>query len=922
MKIRFSIPYRPVDKEKLLVGGSLPDLGNGNASRALQMDYDNQTGLWKAEIAIPGQNPPPFDYIYYIDRGDGALIEREGGKKRRFRPDGFPHLEMLDLFDLWRSSHDMDAILETAPFEKVFFHRALKEQHPYKTESAATSNTSPGGQNSLTIRIQVAAPRVPSGQAVYIAGEIPSLGEWEIERAPVMRPGPYPNWIFDFDIPCDMKSFSYKFYTADGNRRYIMWEDSADRLFEAPLPDAGDDTRAVIATVGPFRHDQAPWRGAGMAVPVFSLRTDRGMGTGEFRDLKELANWAKQMGIRIIQILPVNDTTAYGNWYDSYPYGVISVFALHPLYMNLDDLASPGSDLAREISVRSKELNESSVLDYEAVMAAKKDILWKLFMEDGRRFLNTSSFQAFFDNNVKWLRPYAAFCVLRDRYGTSDHCQWGADKSASPNLIDSLTAPDAADENYIHFHYYVQFHLHLQLAEASDYARSLGIILKGDIPIGVARGSVETWLNPQWFHMDEAIGAPPDDFSETGQNWGFPTYNWEAVAQDGYIWWRDRLQHMSRYFDAVRLDHIIGFFRIWAIPKGARTALQGRFQPALPLMDTELAAEGLHNFDRLCTPWITDQILEQSFGSDTDEIIRDYLDEKAPGYYRFKTAFQTQDDLASHMAAHSEAIREDPLFREKFDGLLRLHDNIILIPDGPNNRRQFHPRILMEKTASFQALDAETKTILRRFYEDYFFNRQEALWQAEGWEKLSSLTEATQMMICGEDLGMVPHCVPEVLRDLNILSLRIPRMPVMLGDIFDDPRTAPYLSVSTPGSHDMSTIRGWWEEDDRAVIQIYYQDILGHKGVAPRVCRPDVCREIIDRHLHSPSLLAVIPVQDLLAADHNLRRADSRSERINNPGIAHHQWNFRLHLTLPNLIAQKAFNDGIRRMIVEAGRMA
>ncbi len=876
-------------------------MGAGIASRGLSLTYRPAEMTWSGVISLTPEQDGPFRYKYVMADKNGEALYEEGVQNRICRPRELPGCETILLHDYWSPPNDRSGIFETAPFREVIFKPRKREPH---------ENAYQASREGIFMGLHVAAPCVPPGHALFLMGEPPFLGAWDSRKAVRMRPATYPFWKADLYVDSASIPFTYKYATGNDPEN-LTWEQGDNRSFSI---NPGEHVHAVIVTDWPFRYPGGSWKGAGIAVPVFSLRTDNGMGVGEFPDLKPMADWARLMGLQLIQILPVNDTSAYGTWYDSYPYSVISVFALHPIYLNLSGLVAPDSALGREIATQAKRLNKSATLDYEDVMATKTDLLKRIFQEDALRFLDTQPYRNFFREHAQWLQPYATFCRLRDRHGTSDHRQWGADSGGTPEAIARLTDPEAPHYPDVAFHYFIQFHLHRQLAEAAAYAREQGIILKGDIPIGVAKGSVETWLHPAWFHMDQSAGAPPDDFTEEGQNWGFPTYNWDAMAADGYSWWRRRLRHQSSFFDAVRLDHVIGFFRIWTIPDDSVTALRGRFYPAAPLTVEELEQQGIDDLDRLCEPYITDLILEQLFGSGAAELIRIFLVEKAPGIYRFKAPFSNQRDLSAHMdAGHGHW--EDPAFQEQRHKLMRLHDEVLLIPENAGDRTRFHPRILMEKTFSFQALNEETRNVLRRLYQDYFFDRQEDLWQAAGFMKLTALTTATNMMICGEDLGMVPRCVPDVLEKLHILSLRIERMPVRLGDIFGDPAGYPYLSVASSGTHDMSTLRGWWEETDRAVVQFFYQNILGRGGIAPKTCDPGLCREIIERHLQSSSLWTIIPVQDLLGTDTLLRQADPGSERINDPATPHHNWNFRLHRTLEDLLGQKAFNARVQEII-------
>lgn len=908
MEITFFLPYRPQAEETILIVGSHPDLGMGNATHGLAMDYDRERGLWQATIHVGYGDGKALTYAYAIRQRNGEDLIEEGGDRRFFTPANFSGFQNVVLWDYWKPPKEDQAIFNTAPFRNIYF-----KQREVLRQNVAPSRES----NSLNVHIRVAAPCVPSGSCLYMGGAGHLFGDWDLQKTVPMVPGPYPFW--EADIPQDsvVSSLPYKYALGHADRKEIAWEPGDNRFF--PILTSGHYTgqNAVNLTDWPFRNPQGPWKGTGIAIPVFSLRSEKSLGVGEFTDIKPLVDWAKAIGCRLIQILPVNDTSVYGTWYDSYPYSIISAHALHPIYLNLDAMAAPESTLARGIAEEARRLNASATLDYEAIMSVKMTFLKRLFREDASKVLDTTVFQAFLRDQAHWLKPYAAFCHLRDQFGTSDYRRWDGYSCGTLETIAHLTSPEADHYPAIAFHYYIQFHLHQQLADASAYAREQGICLKGDIPIGVAKEGVETWQHPELFHMDQSTGAPPDFFSSEGQNWGFPTYNWPAMTNRHYDWWQKRLCHLSRYFDAVRLDHVIGFFRIWTIPDDAVTALRGRFDPARPFTRRELEALGIEDIDGLCIPHFGDGVLNQLFGKAADAVIETYLDPVASGGYRLKPNFATQRQIAAHIERSVDKEK-----RKLQQGLFALVDDVLLLPDHQLRDDRFHPRIFPERTFRFQTLPIETKQALQRLHEDYFFIRHEDFWPAGAKTKLSALASASSMMLCGEDLGLVPQCLPDLLESLYILALRIQRMPVGLGKIFGNPAGYPYLSVATPGSHDMLTIREWWETEDRAMIQVFYQDCLGQKGIAPKICEPWICREIIRLHLMSTSMWAIIPVQDLLGMDETLRRPDAASERINDPATPHHNWNYRLHMTLEDLLAKKSFTDGIRRMIEEAGRIS
>ncbi|HMP94493.1 MAG TPA: 4-alpha-glucanotransferase, partial [Phnomibacter sp.] len=473
-------------------------------------------------------------------------------------------------------------------------------------------------------------------------------------------------------------------------------------------------------------------------------------------------------------------------------------------------------------------------------------------------WLADKNYQAFYQSHRHWLLPYAAFCYLRDKYKTSDFTQWKTHQKYNALSLAKLVQPDAKTFDAVGIHLFVQWHLHLQLKDAVDYAHSKGLIVKGDIPIGIYRNSCDAWVEPELYNMDAQAGAPPDDFAVKGQNWGFPTYNWKRMQADGFRWWKQRFEQMSLYFDAFRIDHILGFFRIWSIPLHAVEGILGRFVPCLPVHLVEFGERGIwFDYARYCTPYITDAILGELFGERAEWVKTNCLQANERGSYDLKAPFLTQRSTAAWFAQHTD---EPAWLQEK---LFDLISNVILLEEPDSNGQQFHFRIGMDSTLSYRYLDTHTAQQLKELYIHYFFRRQDAFWGKQALQKLPALKDATDMLICGEDLGMVPDCVPGIMRDLGFLSLEIQRMPKNPQHTFFHPGDAPYLSVVTPSTHDMSTVRGWWEEN-RTLTQQFYNEQLGQHGEAPYYCEAWISRAIITQHVYSPAMWSIFQLQDLM----------------------------------------------------------
>ncbi|MDR2833555.1 MAG: 4-alpha-glucanotransferase [Streptococcaceae bacterium] len=652
---------------------------------------------------------------------------------------------------------------------------------------------------------------------------------------------------------------------------------------------------------------------AGLAIPVFSLRTQHNLGVGSFLDLKLLADFMHKTGMSVIQLLPIQDTTIHMNYTDSSPYSVLSSFALHPLYFDVTPFIGEfTTEQWSEYARLKEELHDKNEVDYERTLHQKWYYAMLLYKKLGTEIFGSPEFQEYFETHQTWLKPYSVFCSLRDIYATSDFHQW---KDTHQIYSKELYAQLLADEHLtelIELNQFMQFLLHQQLVEASDYCHSKGVILKGDIPVGIMKNSVDAWVNPDLYNMDMQAGAPPDQFSTTGQNWGFPTYNWSKMAEDDYAWWKSRLTTMAEYFDAYRLDHILGFFRIWEILETSVRGMLGHFSPALGFSADEIESWGIPfrpwGIERFLEPFIKDFVLDEIFGSENRTfIIQNFLDIAYEGGYKFKEEYNTQKKI-EQLGEMDDVIR---------DGLYTLHENVIFVVDH-KNPELYHPRIEFIKTSSFKEFGYEFQEKMHALHDHYYYHRNYDFWADEARQKLPAIIHATDMLSCGEDLGMVPANVPDVMNELGILSLKLERIPTN-GQWFTDITKAPYLSVVTTSSHDTTTLRLLWEEEPDFANRYYY-DLLGLEGEVPKELTGKIAVKIIKRNLESPSMLVALPFQDWLAIDEKLRIADPSKERINQPGVANHYWRYRMHLDLEELIDNEEFILQVRGLVEKSNR--
>ena len=628
-----------------------------------------------------------------------------------------------------------------------------------------------------------------------------------------------------------------------------------------------------------------------------------------------MVDWAVLTGQRIIQILPINDTTMTHTWMDSYPYNSISIYAFHPMYIDPNQLPRlENAELQADFELERLRLNALPDVHYEAVNHLKLEYLKAIFAQEGAETMASKEFQQFTEENSDWLMPYAAFSYLRDRYKTPDFRSWPELQTYDRDRIQAKLDSDEEFRRSLHFYYYLQYILHVQLLGASNYARKRGVLLKGDIPIGISRNSVEAWAEPNYFNMNGQAGAPPDPFSDKGQNWGFPTYKWDVMQQDNYRWWKRRMRKMAAYFDAYRIDHLLGFFRIWEIPSHSVEGLLGHFVPSLPLSPAEIEQFGLvFRKEAFTKPYITEKILEQTFGMLTSQVKRTFVCQVSYHEYALLPEFNTQRKVEAYFHERTDA--ESLALRA---GLFQLINNVLFVADTtfPD---LYHPRIAVQTASVYQNLTPEEQKAFNALYDDYFYHRHEVFWRNEAMRKLPELIDSTRMLVCGEDLGMIPECVPGVMEELRILSLEIQRMPKHPGETFGNPATYPYRSVCSISTHDMSTLRGWWREN-KELTHRYFVEMLGGWGEAPQDAPGWLCDSIVKQHLMGNSMLCILAWQDWVSIDEEVRNPDPDAERINIPSNPRHYWRYRMHLTIEQLLRCNRLNNRIHEMIRQSGR--
>ena len=885
MKLKFTIQYGTQWGENLCV--CITYRSNDGTEKTNHLMMTTTDGWhWELETsAIESRHHPisSFSYYYQVEDAEERVLRREWTAIPRCYY--FDSSKNYVLADQWR-----EIPLQYHLYTNAYLTTTLRARDE-QVEALRVP------LYRKTVLFRVSAPQLQEGQSLAVIGNHPALGSWNIARYLKMEYIGRHEWLLSVNVDAVFLPIEYKYVVIDDETHALLaWEEGDNRTTAGMLPPDQmqiPDGTVLVAYGEVLRLKERTWRAAGVVVPVFSLRSEYSYGVGDFGDLRRMVDWAVATGMKVIQILPVNDTTFSHTWSDSYPYNIVSAFALHPHYIDLEALGKLKSKARMTAYQRQRqELNALGYSDYEAVDRVKWAYVQEFFEERGQQTLDTKEFKSWFEENRDWLEPYS---------------DWYVENSSLPNSHSLLI-------------YFLQYHLHLQLKAAADYAREHGVFIKGDVPIGVNRKSVETATHPELFHLNAQTGTPPDNFSPDGQNWGFPTYCWSERRQVGSEkltlpgWFHRRLRWMEQYFDAIRIDHVLGFFRIWEIPVDAVFGLMGHFSPAIPMTVSEIEYFGLpFRKDLFTRPFINDRVLERLFGMHASYVRDNFLIPRSYGLYDLRAEYDTQLKVRDFFEGKND---ENSLWIR--DGLYRLISDVLFLED-PEQPEMYHPRIKVINEPVFEALNNEEKDAFMRLYNNYFFQRHNFFWGDQAMHRLTDVFGGSRLLCCAEDLGMLPDCVAPVLDSLRILTLEIQSMPKQSGFEFAHLDANPYRSVATISTHDMPPLRLWWEESPERT-QRYYVTMLQKQGRAPEHLPAHLAEEMIARHLYCPSMLCLLSIQDWLAMDSELRSRNPREERINVPSDSYNQWKYRMNVTIEELLKADKYNNKVRTMITRSKR--
>ena len=906
MKLKFRIHYSTPWGQSLHVAITYYSDDGRTRNYLLPMTTDDGE-VWTVETSVMESRQRPITsltYHYQVMDSEGHLLRKEWNKVPR-----------LYAFDSTRDYYFPDCWRDV-PLQAHLYSHAYQVASSGKRHTPVTLMRMPLFRRTVIFR--VSAPQRHEGEMVGLCGSHPAIGSWSPSRFLKMNPIGDSEWMLSVNIEGMPLPLEYKYVVVDTKTNQLKaWEEGDNRsTFDAEMRDG-----EVLVLYGEsLRVAESEWKAAGVAVPVFSLRSEHSFGVGDFGDLLRFTDWAADVGLSIVQLLPVADTTTMHSWTDSHPYNTISAFALHPHYLDLEQLP-PLHDTEHTVAYnrQRRELNALDYSDYMAVDKVKMAYVDEVYAESGKAVLEDADCQAFMAANEEWLMPYAAFCILRDMHHTARFADWPDHVVYDEQQIRFFLQEHAEEFGRICF---IQYHLHRQLSAAVQHAHDRGVALMGDLPIGVYRDSVETWQHPEFFDFGAQIGTPPDQESYNGQNWGFPPYRWtdaedrhDTMAPHGiFAWFRRRMAHLEQYFDALRLDHTVGYFRIWEIPDHAVLATMGHFHPALPLSEEEISRTGLvFRRDLHTRPFINDGILERLFGIHANYVREHFLIRQQYGLYALREEYDTQVKVRNHFGGLTD---ENSLWIR--DGLYRLIANVLFLEDL-HIEGMYHPRFMVYNEPVYEILSAEEKDAFMRLYNNYYYERHNAFWAFGAEQLLEGILDGTRMLVCAEDLGMLPSCVAQVLERQRILSLEIQAMPKQPGYEFAHLEANPYRSVCTLSTHDMPPLRLWWEEN-LGRTQRYYAVMLQQQGKAPKQLPPHLAEQIVARQMYSPSMLCILALQDWLAMDVELRHSNAADERINSPYDMYNPWRFRMRPTIEQLLDATKYNTKIRTMAKHSKR--
>lgn len=664
----------------------------------------------------------------------------------------------------------------------------------------------------------------------------------------------------------------------------------------------------------------------GTAVPLGALRTEKAASIGEYTDLKKLADFAKKSGLGLIQLLPVNDSGT-----QSSPYSALSAFALHPIYLSLesiegfDGLYKSNAEFKKNYDAFISYHKDAERFSYDDVNNSKDYFLRQIYAETetAKKGKASKDLEDFIKKN-DWVIPYAVYKNLKYSYMQASWKSWKkTDTGLSEVEIKKRWNAEPA-----HLYYaWLQAECEKQFSESVEYCRKNKILIKGDLPILMNEDSCDAWSHPEIFNQSLRAGSPADGENPDGQNWGFPIYNWKNLKADNYTWWKNRLINASKFYDAYRLDHILGFFRIWAIPENDCNALNGHTEPFSGFKVDALYELGFDD-DRirwLSVPHVPTHVIEDiTWNHEKSHEILKLFATKLPNEELWlldgagKKAFGSKNIEEADLSGMELCTEKAEIKIKEY--LVKAWSDRTLIPMGKN---KYVPSWIYGQSTSWGTLNDMEKEKLTELFEKVSM-KENRTWEKNATEILTALTEATGMIPCGEDLGVGFECVPRVMKKLGILGLRVVRWCRKW-----DKEGQPYvpfedyepLSVCTTSVHDSSTMREWFNNSQFTINNSQLMEIKNEETESEL----SKTNNILDSQLSIVNLLSackaskstwfIPPLQDLLYINKKYWKENAEDERINIPGSVNpFNWTYRIPARLEELLADKELCKKIKEL--------
>ena len=680
-------------------------------------------------------------------------------------------------------------------------------------------------------------------------------------------------------------------------------------------------------------------RKTGVVLPLGALYSKECAAVGDFLALKPFADFCKEAGLSVIQLLPVNDTGTHSS-----PYSGLSAFALHPLYIRIESMpefeeAKKNKAFATAYRAFKKQYVYQNRFAYTAIAEEKIRLLHLLYSAIEKRLFGkakptkenvnvvtagagqteaqqfTAALDAFVQKN-EWVIPYAVFKNLKDDFSQSSWKEWPQEKKTMTKRDIEIRWANKALRTSHNFFVWCQMRAAEQFADAAEYVRAKGIALKGDIPILMNEDSADCWANPAYFDQKWRAGSPPDGENPLGQNWGFPTYNWESLSKDGYVWWQSRIKEAAKYYDAFRIDHILGFFRIWAVDERETNAFLGHANPCCTFSRKELNDLG---FDNERIKWLSVPHIPTK---DVEDITWNH--EEAHAILKKVGVQIGSEELWNFLP---EICSDGDIYAKLFDADFtrdRAIKDVLA--------KKWRDRALLElkkdefiavwsysASTAWKTLNEKEKKSLEELFSATN-KKQEDLWKKSALSALTPIVQASGMQPCAEDLGVGLKSMPEVLSELDIFSLKVVRWT---RDWFSQNQPYipfskyPELSVATTSVHDSSTLRQWWNEEKQSV-NAYCETFFKTRKDAPNANAEfdvGVAEALLETSARCNSAWFINPLQDYLFLDAAYYLENPDDERVNVPGsVNEFNWTYRMPVLLEDLSKNTNIIEKIKRI--------